>query len=237
MDLYARADEPAEPVSEEGVLKPRTKTVGIFSPVGRCLKTSLSVTLGRFLAGKKPTILINMETCSGFGKLAGLVPENGRSISDVIYFIRQGDQNLMAKILPCVRSFGELAYLPPFEAAAELMSVTVEEWRKLFRILRTESTYEALIIDFGEIPLMMPELLEECDVIYMPSAGSDSPAEAKMAEFGKILSSAAFSGVRGRIRRLALPNTGFTEGDDWFRTLPYSPVGACARECILRDRL
>ncbi len=237
MDLYARAGDAAEPVAEGGVLKPRTRTVGIFSPVGRCLKTSFSVALAQCLSEKKPTLLINMETCSGFGRLAGGLSGNGRSISDVVYYIRQGDRNLMAKILPSVRNLGELALLPPFEAAAELLSVTADEWRKLLRVLRTESTYEAVVLDLGEIPLLMPELLEECDVIYMPAAGTDPPGEAKMAEFGKLLSSASFSGVRGRIRRLVLPAGDLSGGGGWFRGLSCGPLGMCARECIARDRL
>ena len=235
MEVYSRADSDSVRSENGTLLKPKMKAIGIFSPVGRSGKTALAMTLGRFIARKKPAVLINMETCPG---LTGLLhTDPSRSISDVIYYIRQGEKNLMARILPLIREFRGLGYLPPFESAAELFGVTPEEWRILFAAFRTDSTYEALVLDMGEIPLLMPELLEECDVIYMPYPGNDMPAEAKTAEFAKLLRASAFAKVRGRIRRLRIPADPLPSHGDWFEAMAYGPVGRCAEECIERERL
>lgn len=243
MTYYAEAGKPTvDPVSG-ALLKPRAKTIGIFSPVGRCMKTSLAMTLGMTLAKRKPTVLINMETCPGFRTL--LKGERGKSISDIIYYIRQGEADLMPRILPVLRELQSLCYLPPFESAGELFGVETTEWRALLQVLRTDSTYEDIVLDLGEIPLLYPELLEECDVIYMPQlsgerekeCGPDRPAEAKMAEFLQMLKSASFSAVRTRIRRITLPPNLSAGGGDWFESLLYGQMGRIAEECAARDRL
>ena len=235
MELYSKSGDRTGSNGKETLIKPRTKTIGVFSPVGRVMKTSLAVTIGQHLAGKRPTLLINMEACSGLGKLFSC--EGERGISDILYYIRQGEKNLIPRILPVVREFRGLGYLPPFESAAELFGMTPGEWNTLLSAIRSASTYEDMVIDFGVIPLMIPEILEECDVIYMPEKGYDTPQAAKMEEFMNLISSSSFLQVRERIRRITMPETSPELQSDWFSAMLYGPVGRIAGECIRRDNL
>lgn len=235
MELYSKAGESSGTGSGKQLIKPRTRTIGVFSPVGRSMKTAFAVTLGQILARKKPTLLVNMEACSGFTALTGGSAERG--ISDILYYIRQGETGLMPRILPVIQEFRGLGYLPPFETAAELFGMQMEEWNLLFGAVRSDSTYEILLLDLGGIPLIMPEILEECDLIYMPERGRDAPSAAKHAEFARLISSARFSAVRDRIRRIAIPEFAAAENGDWFSELLYGPVGRISEECAARDNL
>ena len=53
------------------VLKKTTEILGVFSPLGRCLKTSFALTLGQILAKDKAVLYLNMEEYSGFEELLG----------------------------------------------------------------------------------------------------------------------------------------------------------------------
>ena len=53
------------------VLKKTTEIIGIFSPLGRCLKTSFALTLGQILAKERAVLYLNMEEYSGFEELMG----------------------------------------------------------------------------------------------------------------------------------------------------------------------
>lgn len=235
MELYANSGDLPGKESDGTLIKPKTRTVGIFSPVGRTMKTALAMTLGEFLAGKKPTLVINMEACSGLFELCGRERQGG--ISDLIYYIRQGEKDLMPKMLPLIAEYRGISLLPPFESAEELYGMKPDEWTQLLTAIRRESTFEVLILDMGEVPLVFPELLEECDVIYMPEVRKDLPSSAKMREFALLLDTAGLTGIKERFRRVRMPEKLPPAGDSWFESLRSSPVAKVAAECAERDHL
>ena len=54
------AEKAIDPVAFP-VLKKNTEIYGIYSPLGRCLKTSFALTLGQILAKDKAVLYLNME--------------------------------------------------------------------------------------------------------------------------------------------------------------------------------
>ena len=75
------------------VLKKTTEIIGIFSPLGRCLKTSFALTLGQILAKERAVLYLNMEEYSGFEELMG--KGFAHNLSDLLYYVRQDNQNLL----------------------------------------------------------------------------------------------------------------------------------------------
>ena len=57
------AEKAIDPVAFP-VLKKNTEIYGIYSPLGRCLKTSFALTLGQILAKDKAVLYLNMEEYS-----------------------------------------------------------------------------------------------------------------------------------------------------------------------------
>ena len=78
------------------VLKKTTEIIGIFSPLGRCLKTSFALTLGQILAKERAVLYLNMEEYSGFEELMG--KGFAHNLSDLLYYVRQDNQNLLYKM-------------------------------------------------------------------------------------------------------------------------------------------
>lgn len=115
MRIYG-GEDPRTPCGQgEGkILKRSAKVIGVFSPVGRCMKTAFAVSLGQCLARKKPTILLNLECGSAFSEI--LHEEYEQDLGDAIYYLRSGEKKPAAKLMTMVRSVGGLDYIPPFRS-------------------------------------------------------------------------------------------------------------------------
>ncbi len=234
MEIYSRKEQEDGGEASDPVLKPPMKIIGIFSPVGRCLKTSYALALGQCLARKKATLYFNFEAASGLRYLLG--EEWKRDLSDIIYYIRRGDRNITARLIPLIREIGALGYVPPSPFPAEIYQVTADEWNRLFASLRRDSSYEALILDLGDLPLLNPDILEECDLIYMP-VRDDEIAKAKVAAFQDMLRELDEESAQ-RIRPIRLAaGSGAAAGKNWAEQLPYGALGRYAEECIEADHL
>ena len=61
--------------------------LGVYSPVGRCLKTSFALTMGKLLAQEERVLYLNLEEFSG---LSVLMKEEYKSdLSDLLYFLQR----------------------------------------------------------------------------------------------------------------------------------------------------
>lgn len=210
---YISREGDAEEDGDSPVIKPRMSVAGVFSPAGRCGKTSFARALGRVLARTRPTLLADLESCSpGLG--TGRAAESGEgrgNISDVIYYIRQGERSVSARLMAMVGEDGKLGVLPPVGTPGDVLKVSGEEWEILFRSIRRESPYESLVIDLGDVPYTSPSVFDECDVIYMP-VPADPVSAAKADAYEAYILSAGMSHAVHRMKRIALPDPGNVSG-------------------------
>ncbi|MEE3419939.1 MAG: hypothetical protein VZR02_02375 [Lachnospiraceae bacterium] len=214
---------------------PVSEILGIFSPLGRCGKTTFALTLGECLAMKKPTLLINLEPCSGWKELFHDVWD--RDISEGICAIRSGESPSAASLADVIRKIGDLSYLPPFTYAPDLFSVTMEEWSVLFRDIAMQMAYEAIVIDFDSIPWIHPGVLSLCRHVYMPVL-KDPTSGAKLKEMN-----ARFSALSKEENLPAATPVSVLDqtipdfSERRAELLPYSGLGAYVRKIIARDKL
>lgn len=233
MDVYGRS------IEDKGspgcaVIKPPMKILGVFSPVGRCGKTTFALALGQCLAKSKAALYFNFETDSGLRQLMRGTWD--RDISDLIYYIRRGDRNLTVRLLPLIRELDSLGIVPPCPSPTELYEVQTEEWHCLFESLRRDSSYEVLILDLGELPLFNPEILDECDLIYTP-VKNDETARAKISQFEDELRSRDLD-MSSRIRYLQIPQMKKPASSGrGMERLSFGPIGQYAEEWMSRDGL
>ena len=90
------------------------KLIGIYSPIGRCLKTSFSFVLGQLLSKKHKVLYLNMESYSGFGKL--LQKEFKSDMSELIYYLQNSKEKFIYRLGSMMHRVGELDVLPPFDS-------------------------------------------------------------------------------------------------------------------------
>ncbi len=231
MAHYGQTVSAAEP---KILMKPKMKTIGFCSPVGRCGKTSLALALGQILAGRKSTLYVNLEPFSG---LSDAFPATaGGSLIDLLFCLRQEEGTGAARLSGMTVQLGGLDILPKGRPGRELFPADRSDWERFFRLVRNESGYESLILDIGCGLNDCLFCLSACDVIFMPVRSATGSA-AKTEEFFRWLREQDADDVIERIRKLHLREVGEAGGSRYFQELPYTVYGGWAKELIRREGL
>lgn len=119
-------------------------------------------------------------------------------ISDLMYFSGSGKGNLISKLGGLVQTINNLDYIPPAFSPFDLRSIKCNEWLGLIEDLCSYSSYEVILLDFGEqVDNPSPELLNRCGKIYMP-VREDSMAVTKIAQYEKVMVAREYEEVLGK---------------------------------------
>ena len=95
--------------------------IGIYTPIGRCLQTTFSLTLGQMLAKKYKTLYLNFEAYSGFSKILNKRFEN--DISDLMYYFECAREKLAYRLESMVETVNGLDFVPPVEIYQNLAGI------------------------------------------------------------------------------------------------------------------
>ena len=117
---YYGAEKAVAPVAFP-VLKKNTEILGVYSPLGRCLKTSFALTLGQILAKDRAVLYLNLEEYSGFEEMMGKGFD--QNLSDLLYYVRQENKNLTYKMNEMIQTINNLDYIPPVRTPADIRSM------------------------------------------------------------------------------------------------------------------
>lgn len=175
--------------------------IGIYSPVGRCGKTSLALAIGQTLAREERVLFASLDVFTGLSTLLG--ERWKRDLSDLIYYYKQGRFNPIR--LNAVTCFiGDMAYLPPLKYPEDSCQISTEEMAGLFLQIMEESDFSTLILDVGCSGKPLIPLLEICGVIYMP-VKEDIFSLAKVEEFERYLGDSEKPDLSERIKKVHVP--------------------------------
>lgn len=213
----------------------RNKTVeiiGIYSPVGRCLKTSFSLTLGQLLAQEKKCLYINMEPYSGFNALFGRYYDH--NMSELLYFLEKGTRRFVYKLQSTIERLGNLEYIPPAESFLELMSLEPETWKRFVEEIIAQTDYEVIILDLSDYVSGLLQLLSICDHIFTITR-KDGVAMAKLDQYEKMLSYSHQEAILGKTKKFQFPI--FKELPRQMEQLPYSELADYTRKLIQEEKL
>ena len=203
--------------------------LGVFSPVGRCLKTSFAITLGKLLAQESRTLYTNLEEYSGLSILTKT--EYRMDLSDLLYFYMGGNYNVL-RLGSVVHSMGSLDYIPPIRYPQELSQAGPDEIAGLLRAIAQESPYENVVVDVGSAGRAALPVLELCSVIYMPGK-EDRISRAKLEEFDGYLEESGNREIKRRIQKMKLPNLGAAgRREPYFEQLLWGDLGDYVRQLL-----
>lgn len=163
----------------KSVKKPKQRIFGVYSPIHRVGKTTFAIALGKELAKKEKTLYLNLEE---YPDVEGrFMRADGRNLGDLLYYMRQENQNIAMRLSAIIGRLEELYYVPPILMSSDLKEVPFEDWQNLLGILN-ESIYENIVLDISESVQGLPGLLQMCDRIYMPVL-EDAVSKKKLALF------------------------------------------------------
>ena len=184
------------------VLKKTMEIIGVYSPLGRCLKTSFALALGQILAKDKAVLYLNLEEYSGFEELFGKkFPTN---LSDLFYYVRQGNENLIHRMNGMIQTVNNLDFVPPVRTPSDIRTVFWEDWELLLQEITLHSSYEVLVLDIGSGIDENFQLLDLCEKIYMPVL-KDAVSVCKMTQFENLLRIWNKDKILEKIEKLHLP--------------------------------
>ncbi len=160
------------------------KTIGIYSPVKRCLQTSFALTLGQLLAKEHRTLYLNFEMYSGLGEL--LRRDYQTDMLDVMYYFQSAREKLALRLPTIIQNAGGLDYIPPMQYALGIKEVPGEQWLALCRDIAAIGEYEYMILDLDDGIDGLFDLLKSCQKIY--TITRDDPfAMAKLRQYEQML--------------------------------------------------
>lgn len=218
------------PMEEARVLVgARARILGVYSPIGRCLKTSFAWTMGQQLSKNRKVLFLSLEEYSGLIKLLG--GECQADLSDVFYFCRQGSGSFY-RLSSMIYTWGNLDYIPPVRYPEDLGQITGKDVLELLKRIALETSYEIIIMDMGNMGKFAVEMMEACDVVYMP-VKEDCFSLAKLEEFDEYLDVAGKEYIRDKIQRLKLPyHSSFGRRDTYMEQLLWGELGDYVRKLL-----
>ncbi len=206
--------------------------IGIYSPLGGCLKTSFAVAAAQLIGLVRPTLLLSLDAVSGLMEISHQNAE--RDLSEAFFYIRKGETGFAYHLQALSVSIGACDLIPPFRNAQDLMSVGEEEWEVLLAGIRRELSYQTIVIDFGQIGARFPLLLSACRCLYMP-VKEDPLSEIRVSAFEKetegILDPELTSLTKINLSKMKTP----ISEDMFLEQLPYSELGRYVRQLLVRD--
>lgn len=223
-----RPDQP--PLTVVGV---KCTVAGVYSPVSRCGKTGFCMTLGQVLARDSRVLCINLEEHSGLAKLTGSV--YGGTLSDLIYYYRQGEYSRM-RLGSVTYNWGGLDYVPPAAYAEDLAEIRGEELAGLIMQIAADGAYETILLDMGHLGRGMDPVLELCDVIYTP-VKEDCVSAAKLEEWREYLEISGRPYVWEKVQLMKLPGMGTVpQPETYFEQLLWGEMGDLVRGMVKGTR-
>ncbi len=212
----------------------QAELIGVYSPLGRVLKTSFALTLGQILARGRAVLYVNMEEFSGFEKL--FQREFAHTLSDLLYYIRQENSHAAYRLPSMVETVNNLDFLPPVGTPLDIWETSFEQWEQMLDELLLHSTYEVVILDVGQGVDGWYKILDRCVKIYMP-VRSDLISQGKIEQFERLLRMWKQQELLDKIRKIKPPFYGsFGDGMDYVGQLPWSQLGDYVRSILQKER-
>ncbi|MCM1569462.1 MAG: hypothetical protein NC081_08450 [Roseburia sp.] len=180
----------------------RTKFIGIYSPVRRCMQTSFALTMGELLARNHAVLYLNFEHYAGDTELLQLEP--ARDLADMLYFMTANQDKFALHLQIALRHRGNMDFIPPMKSGQNLLSITGAEWQSFMRKLEELGEYEYVIMDLSESMQGLFDILRQCCRVFTITK-NDKIARSKLLQYEQLLTVYAYTDVLEKTCRCSLP--------------------------------
>ena len=148
-------------------LRSRQRMIGVYSPSGYPRRMLFSLTLGQVLAQKQPVLFVSLDSYSGLAAMMNR--SEGRCVSDLLYSFRRMGDVPAASLREMTVQLRNLEILPPSPMPEDLQILSGHEWADFLETILQAGSCAVLILDLGDTVRDLPELLENCDEVWLPS--------------------------------------------------------------------
>lgn len=200
LEIYA---EKVQDFSWDGIgSKVAGSIIGFYSPVHRCLQTTLAFALSLKLAEKGRTLYLSLEYYGGIREIWS--GSQSRDLGDLLYFLHEEGDKFHLRLQSMLQHYGDLDYILPMKVGENLLSVTAGEWLSLLDKLSGECGYDYLVLDLSENVQGLFQILRSCKKV-ITIGKVDSMASMKQNRYEEMLQLYHFQDVLDKTRRITLP--------------------------------
>lgn len=185
-----------------------TRIIGFYSPVHRCLQTTLAGALSQALAEKGRTLYLNLEYLGETSR------EEDHDLADLLYFLKQEGASFRLRLESMLRRKGALDYIPAMKAGDNLLGITPQEWLLLLERLDKECGYEYLVLDLSESVQGLLEILRYCTRV-LTITRKEPMAQVKERRYRGQLSLYHYEDILDKTYFLSLPQISMISGCSW----------------------
>lgn len=216
-----------------GVPGKKKRIIGVYSPIGRCGKTSLALAIGQLLAKEEKVLFITLDMFAGFSSI--LDERWKRDMSDLIYYYKQGRFHAL-RLNSVVYLLGDMAWIPPIRYPDDYNQITSEEMAEFLMKILYESDYSTVVLDIGKYDRQVLPVLNICQVIYMPIK-EDLFSQAKMKEFESYVDQFGEAGTADKFQKIHIPYvTGTRRMEHFPQELLWGDMGDFVRGLLKGQR-
>ena len=190
-------------VSDHNDMNPGCKFIGVYSPVGRSMKTSFSVVLGQMLSKKNRVLYLNFESFSGMDFYDSM--SRNSNLSDVLYYFNNIRNEFTAMFKNSLVSYNGLDMIRPAYYYLDLSYITAETWNKFLHELEEMGEYDYIILDLSDyLQGIFDVFLTRCSVVYTLSA-NDPRAQSKIFQYEQILNEYNHEDILQKTKKFVIP--------------------------------
>lgn len=180
----------------------KTKFIGFFSPVRRCMQTPFAITMSKLLSRDYKTLYLNFEYFAADQEL--LADAQTRDLADLLYFLGAENDKFALRLQSMVGKLGLLDYIPPMKSGQNLLGITPKEWLTFLQRLQELGEYEFIVMDLSECMQGLFDVLRACYRVYTITM-EDRAASGKLTQYEKLLEQYSFDDVLQKTLRCRLP--------------------------------
>jgi hypothetical protein len=209
----------------------RLEVIGVYSPDRHEMQMAFSVVYGALLGEHHKVLYINLLEHSGFVELFGA--NDTYDMGELVLGFRKHCMT-PETFSRSVYEMEGLSYIPPFGNPANLHELQIEDLDELLRFVEEETSFDVVILDFGEGFAQFDQMLGRCSTIRCP-VRHGYYYECCTQSFMEYLGKSAILGLSERVQTVDLPYSAkkIRGGGDVLRQLMWSEFGDCVREHLM----
>lgn len=173
----------------------------VFSPIGRCGKTSFALSLACTLGKTREALYITLEESSWLTELMNRGYRG--TLTEALYYFKEGTLDAMKLRSLCYESEG-LRYIPPVRNPEDVAAIEKKDMAAFLEALKTRSGYDAIIVDTDSVISRFGGLFPAFKKIFIP-VREDQAGRKKIASFEAFLRNADYQDVDKRFVKLSPP--------------------------------
>ena len=136
-----------EVIAQEPLNKKPLKVISVYSPIGGCGKSLVTLGLGRKLRKLDQSVLL--IGCDEMQSISGFLESEESADPLLAEMMRQPGVDIYWNILQNVEYEGEVRYLLPFEKPLSAMGIGANEMENLVKIIKGKQDFDFVILDLG----------------------------------------------------------------------------------------